>query len=224
MSRVSSIFPDPNSADADGLVAVSMHMPPDLLLDAYSHGIFPWSDRPVRWYSPDPRAVFRFDQIHVPRKIRRWVRNGHFHVSADTAFPEVMQSCASAHGDTGTWISDSFLRNYAELYRLGHAHSIEVWQGVRLVGGIYGIQIGAMFAGESMFYQVSNASKVAFAVLVDHLQAIGVTLFDAQVLNDFTQELGAILLRRREFLSTLGSAVATPTPYAGRRWPATPLT
>jgi leucyl/phenylalanyl-tRNA--protein transferase len=220
--RATSFFPDPDTADPTGLVAISHAMNPGLLIDAYSHGIFPWSENPVCWYSPDPRALFVRDRIKLPKKMGKAMRRHQLHVTFDESFEQVMTACAEAHARTGTWISPPFLRAYAELHRMGHAHSVEVWQENRLVGGLYGVQIGAMFAGESMFHLVTNASKVAFVHLVEQLQRIGVILFDAQVINAFTIQLGAVLVRRAQFLEVLKHAVSMRTSVDGQRWPAEP--
>lgn len=173
----------------------------ELLVEAYSRGIFPWTDHPVRWYSPDPRAIFEFESIRIPKRVQRLVRQGVFQVTFDRQFEAVMRRCRGHHSDA--WITGTFLRNYAQLHRLGYAHSVEVWQDERLVGGLYGVQVNGAFAGESMFYTVPNASKVGFAHLVEKLKDLGVTLFDAQVLTPHTERLGAINVRRQEFLARL---------------------
>ena len=222
MSRPSSRFPNPAKADARGLVAVSDFIDVDLLLDAYSHGIFPWSNDPVCWFSPDPRAVFLRERIRTPKKLGKAIRHHGFSVSFDRDFITVMNACRAAHADKGTWIGPAFVHAYGELHRLGHAHSAEVWQDNKLVGGLYGVQLGTMFAGESMFHLVPEAGKVAFAFLVEHLDRMSITLFDAQVLNPFTVQLGAVQLRRREFLRRLKDAVSCQTPFDGQPWPQTP--
>ncbi len=223
MVRSSSRFPDPAEADARGLVAISDFVDADLLLDAYSHGIFPWSNDPIGWFSPDPRAVFLRQSLRMPRKLGKAMRHHRLRVTFDRAFTPVMEACRAAHGPKGTWISDAFIAAYGELHRRGHAHSVEIWQEDLLVGGLYGVQLGAMFAGESMFHRVTNAAKVGFAFLVEHLDRMGIALFDAQVPNPFTLQLGAVELRRREFLRRLRAAIAHhPTPFDGRLWPHDP--
>ena len=216
----SPFFPDPNSADATGLLTVTTSMTTDMLLEAYARGIFPWSEHPFRWYSPDPRAIFLPAHIRMPRKLGKAIRRQGFTVTFDTAFADVMRGCARAHRDGGIWIADSFITAYSKLHALGFAHSVEVWQDEELVGGLYGVHLGGMFAGESMFHSVSNASKVAFAYLVEHLRRIGVPLIDAQVLNDHTQKLGAVLVHRRDFLLILDRAIRLPALMVGERWPA----
>ena len=217
-----SYFPDPRTADEDGLVAITETMTAELLLDAYTHGIFPWSENPVRWYCPEPRAVFVPSHMRLPKKLGKMQRRGNFTVRFDTAFAEVMRACAAAHRDDGVWIGESFIACYSELHRRGFAHSVEVWQDEALVGGLYGVQIGAMFAGESMFYERPNASKIAFAYLVAHLGGIGVRFIDAQVLNEHTARLGAVLVHRDEFLDVLAQVIGLSTTYEGQRWPAQP--
>lgn len=215
-------FPDPESADSTGLVAVTPHLSAELLLEAYRRGIFPWSDDPVRWYSPDPRAIFLRPTVRLPKKIGKVMRRHGYRVTFDTAFSQVMQACADAHRRDGEWITHGFVRAYSELHELGHAHSVEVWQEGQLVGGLYGVQQGAMFAGESMFHLTPNASKVAFAYLVHQLEHIGVVLIDAQVINPHTHSLGAVLVHRHDFLEILSRALRIPARYQGQRWPSQP--
>ncbi len=223
MQKQGSItFPDPESADPTGLVAVTRELNVELVLSAYRQGIFPWSEHPVRWYSPEPRAIFVRDHLRLPRRLGRMMRQGGFSVTLDIAFDRVIRGCADAHRSEGEWISSGFVRVYNELYRLGHAHSVEVWQDDRLVGGLYGVQLGGLFAGESMFHLVDNASKVAFAYLVGQLDHIGTVLFDCQVLNEHTANLGAVCVYRRDYLQALAYALAVPSLYGGKRWPREP--
>lgn len=212
-------FADPDTADAHGLVAVTKTMTPELLLEAYQRGIFPWSSEPVRWYSPDPRAVFVRDYIHLAKKLLKDLRSNRYRVTFDTRFEEVMRACAEQHAHSGVWITETFIETYVKLHESGHAHSVEVWAGDTLVGGLYGIQQHGLFAGESMFHNVSNASKIAFAHLVRHLDTIGCPLIDAQVINDHTASLGAILLRRADYLLLLKRALLLRTPFDGKHWP-----
>lgn len=214
-------FPDPETADPYGLVAVTRVMNPELLLEAYQRGIFPWSERPVRWYSPDPRAVFLLDRVHLPRSLKRTLNQNVFSVTFDRDFRGVVEGCARAHEREGVWITDGFVSAYTELHRMGYAHSIEVWQDERLVGGLYGVQIRGLFAGESMFYEVSNASKVAFAYTVAQLRRLGVQIFDAQVINENTHRLGAVLVRRKDYLRALSEAIQLDV-VDGRRWSSPP--
>lgn len=213
-----SYFPDPSTADHYGLVAVSATMTPELVLEAYRSGIFPWSTAPVRWYSPDPRAIFTWDELHLPKRLLRDLRSDRFRVTFDTRFEEVIRACADSHAHSGVWISELFIATYCQLHAMGYAHSVEVWEGDELVGGLYGMQVKALYAGESMFYRVPNASKIAFAYLARHLQQMGIVLFDAQVANEHTERLGAIIVRRTDYLRRLRHALLVSTPYDGKKW------
>jgi len=222
MTHVRSFFPDPNTADDSGLVAVTARLDADLILDAYSHGIFPWSEDPVRWYSPEPRAVFLRERVRLPRRLARIMRQQDLTVTLDQAFLEVIEACAAAHVGDGVWITSGFIDAYGELHRRGFAHSVEVWQRDELVGGLYGLQLGGLFSGESMFYRVPNSSKVAFAHLIGQLDAIGTTLIDCQVPNDHTARLGAVCIARRDYLARLEAALPVRCRFAATKWPSRP--
>ncbi|MCB9558374.1 MAG: leucyl/phenylalanyl-tRNA--protein transferase [Deltaproteobacteria bacterium] len=211
-------FGDPLAADADGVVALGGPMDPARLLAAYARGIFPWSGDPVRWCSPDPRAIFY--RIRLPRKLGKMMRRGDFRVTFDQDFDAVISGCAESHRDDGEWITDAFVEAYSELHRHGYAHSVEVWQAGRLVGGLYGVQLNGLFAGESMFTRVDNASKVGFAHLVWHLATIGTVLFDCQMLTPLTHALGAVYVHRSDYLYLLDEAMEVQTAFSGERWPA----
>lgn len=217
MKNQAFIFPDPNTADDTGLVVETTELNAELVLQAYARGIFPWSEDPVRWYSPDPRAIFIRDRIHLPRNLPKLVRRARFVVTYDQAFHEVVRRCRMAHRHEGVWLTRGFLRTYGELHEMGYAHSVEVWQDDVLVGGLYGVQINGFFAGESMFHDVSNASKVAFSGLIHKLDQIGNVLLDAQVINAHTARLGAVLVRRTDYLTILDYALRRP---ASQRAPA----
>ncbi|MEK7705001.1 MAG: leucyl/phenylalanyl-tRNA--protein transferase [Myxococcota bacterium] len=222
MTRAHSLFPDPRLADDYGLVAETDAMTPELLVDAYSHGIFPWSDDPVRWFSPDPRAIFLRERVRLPHKLGKIIRRHGFHVTLDQAFTDVVVACAETHRHEGEWISSGFVRAYSELHAHGQAHSVEVWQGDALVGGLYGVQLRGLFAGESMFYRVANASKVAFAALLAQLDAMGTLLMDAQVINEHTASLGAVLVTRDDYLYLLEHAMRADGTHDGKPWSAEP--
>ncbi len=211
-------FSDPEGADRTGLVAITETMSPQLLLAAYTQGIFPWSDKPVRWYSPHRRAIFVPEHVHLPRNLAKCARKAAFCVSFDQQFTAVMRACRACHQDDGVWISDAFVKAYGALHLRGYAHSVEVWQNERLVGGLYGVQVGGLFAGESMFYRVANASKVAFAAALGKLAEHKVALFDAQVLNDNTAKLGAVVIPRHHYLKLLRQAVPSSMPLQPSRW------
>lgn len=186
------------------------------LLAAYRSGIFPWSDEPVlSWWSPDPRAIFELDRFHVPRSLARVLRSGRYTVTVDRAFRAVVEGCAApAPGRETTWISPAFIEAYTALHQAGHAHSVECWQGYALVGGLYGVALGGLFAAESMFHRAPDASKVALTRLVERLRARGFALLDIQMLTPVTQRLGAIEIPRAEYLRRLRQAVARPCTFA----------
>ena len=207
-------FPDPRRADAEGLVALGGDLSVPRLLLAYRSGIFPWTDAPVTWWSPDPRGIFELDGFHVSRSLARVLRQGRLKVTRDRAFRRVMEGCAApAAGRESTWITPEFLEAYTELHRQGHAHSVECWLGDSLAGGIYGVAVGGFFAGESMFHRASDASKVALFYLVEHLRTHGFELFDIQMVTPITRQLGAAEIPRREYLRRLSKAVEKPCAF-----------
>jgi leucyl/phenylalanyl-tRNA---protein transferase len=199
-------FPSPDRAlrVPNGLLAAGGELSADWLLHAYRRGIFPWysEGQPILWWSPDPRMVFATDGVHVPARLRRWLRQCDWLVRADAAFTEVVDACAAPRaGQGGTWITPAMRAAYVDLRKLGHAHSIEVYDGEKLVGGIYGIAIGCMFFGESMFSRQTHASKVALIALARCLQAWGFPLLDAQVSSAHLQTLGGFEMPRRDFVA-----------------------
>ncbi|HZV34527.1 MAG TPA: leucyl/phenylalanyl-tRNA--protein transferase [Verrucomicrobiae bacterium] len=201
-------FPDPRLADCNGLVAIGGDLSLERLLMAYRSGIFPWTVNPVTWWSPDPRAIFELEKIHVPKSLEKIIRRGAFEITMDRAFREVMEGCAApAPARRTTWITPEFVKAYTRLHENGHAHSLECWQNGKLAGGIYGVALGGFFAGESMFHRVSNASKVALVHLMKHLREQRFTLFDIQMLTPATRQLGAIEIPRDEYLKRLGKAL-----------------
>ncbi len=197
-------FPDPSRCDGEGLVAVGGDLSCDRLLAAYRGGIFPWFDDrvPPLWWSPDPRAVITAATLHVSRRLRRTMRAGCFEVTWDRAFDSVMAACAERRTD-GTWITTDMRSAYAALHALGHAHSLEVWDGDDLVGGIYGVHIGGVFAGESMFHRVTDASKVALVALATFLFGAGVEVLDVQLTTPHLLRMGACEIRRKVYLAHL---------------------
>ncbi len=226
-------FPDPNDASADGLVAVSQRLTTQRLIAAYERGIFPWfdsDDSPVLWWSPDPRAVLHFDAIRITRSLKKRLRNGGFDVTMDKAFDAVVEACAAprvrpvterlggldptdAHSGThsGTWITEEMAWHYGRLHHLGIAHSVETWLDGELVGGLYGVSLGRMFFGESMFSRTSDASKVALVRLAQTLDDWGFRLIDCQIMNPHLESLGATLMPRRDFLSLVSANSSEPT-------------
>lgn len=192
---------------AAGLVAMGGDLTVPRLLLAYQNGIFPWSVNPITWWSPDPRGVFPLDQFHVSRSLDRTLRKTNFEIRVDTAFTAVMLACASGPGRRSTWIAPEFVAAYSDLHQAGHAHSVECWRGGELVGGIYGVAIRGLFAGESMFHRENDASKVALFHLVQRLRERGFTLFDIQMVTEATRRLGAIEIPRAEYLDRLKQAM-----------------
>jgi leucyl/phenylalanyl-tRNA--protein transferase len=218
-------FPPASMAqrEPDGLLAAGGDLTPTRLLNAYRHGIFPWysQGQPILWWSPDPRMVFRTDGVHLSTRFRRTLRASDWTVRADTAFEQVIDACARLPrpGQHGTWITADMRAAYSRLHRQGHAHSVEVYAGELLAGGIYGVAIGRMFFGESMFSALTGGSKVALAALALRLRAWGWPLIDAQVRNPHLEALGAQAWPRDEFLARirlLCSESAAPGPWTDR--------
>ncbi len=212
----SPLFPDPRQADAEGLVAYGGDLSPERLLSAYSQGIFPWPQEkndPLFWFSPDPRVVLLPHQIHIGRSLKKILKKAPFEIRCDTAFEAVMQACAKAKRkeDEGTWIIPKMIPAYCRLHRLGFAHSVEAWQDGTLVGGLYGISLGAAFFGESLFTQVSNASKIALVTLLHQLQHWNFHFVDCQMRTNLVDSLGAIDWEREFFLDALKKALEVPT-------------
>ncbi|MFT6397782.1 MAG: leucyl/phenylalanyl-tRNA--protein transferase [Bradymonadia bacterium] len=205
------VFPDPIEAEPDGLLAVGGDLAPRRVLTAYALGIFPWpiGDMPLAWFSPPERMLLDFDDLKISRSLRKALRSGGFSVTMDQAFPDVMAACCSTprSHETGTWITDDMQRSYAQIHELGFAHSVEVWREGELVGGLYGISIGAMFCGESMFHTVNDASKIAFVALARQLQTWGFHFLDCQLHTPHLESLGAFEIPREEFRKRLQDAI-----------------
>ncbi|REJ68092.1 MAG: leucyl/phenylalanyl-tRNA--protein transferase [Planctomycetota bacterium] len=214
----SKYFPPVDAADEEGLMLFGGQLTPNWLLDAYSHGIFPWPicDRRalLAWWSPDPRAIIELDELHLSRSLQRTLRRGKFRVTCNRAFGEVIRGCATADGRAGqTWLCPEMIAAYEQMHRLGYAMSVETWAEEELVGGTYGISLGGFFAAESMFFRQSDASKVALVALVRHLRARGYTLLDIQQLTDHTRSLGASEIPRSEYLRRLEAALKIDTRF-----------
>lgn len=214
------VFPHPELADPDGLLAVGGDLRPERLLLAYSHGIFPWysEGQPILWHSPDPRAVLPVRERHVPRSLGKTMRRGGYRVTYDTAFDQVMAACGTTPRphQRGTWITREMKRAYGKLHELGYAHSAEAWDGERLCGGLYGVSIGGAFFGESMFAHAEDASKVAFVRLLESLEEWGIELVDCQMPTPHLERFGAIEWSRGRFLRELAAALEKPTKRG--RW------
>lgn len=215
----SRIFPPAETASPQGLIGVGGKLSTAWLLDAYRHGIFPWpfDDGQLAWWSPDPRAIFELNDFHVSRSLRRACRSGRFQTTCDRAFAAVMQGCATAQGrGDHTWITPEMHRAYGALHEQGHAHSVEVWHEGQLAGGVYGLAIAGMFAAESMFYHVTDASKIALVALIGHLRMRGYLLLDIQQLTPHTASLGAREISRREYLARLSLALRAEASFGDR--------
>lgn len=219
--RPDAPFPPAETAlrDPDGLLALGGDLSPVRLLNAYAGGIFPWfsQGQPLLWWSPDPRMVFRTEGVHLSSRFRRSLRASSWVLRADTRFREVIEACAASPrpGQDGTWITRNMIEAYVALHGLGFAHSIEVLDGDRLVGGIYGVAIGRMFFGESMFSAASGGSKVALAGLAHRLSSWGWPLIDAQVENDHLLRMGAEHWPRERFLGVVREQVQAAAPPGG---------
>lgn len=201
--------------DPDGLLAVGGSLEPSWLLKAYREGIFPWytEGQPILWWSPDPRAVLFPDRLRISRSLRKTLRRRPYRVTADTAFDHVVEACAGPRRDAdGTWITPEMARAYERLHAQGAAHSVEAWAGDQLVGGLYGVAIGRVFFGESMFTRATDASKVAFVHLVCQLQAWGFGLIDCQLRSTHLERFGAETIPRARFNTLLERYCAEPGP------------
>ncbi len=215
---VEAPFPDVHHAlkEPDGLLAIGGDLSPARLLRAYRHGIFPWysDDQPILWWSPDPRSVLYPERLKVSRSLRRTLKKKIFTVTADTVFRRVIQCCAEPrNAGGGTWLTDDMIEAYCRLHTMGYAHSIETWCQDELVGGLYGLSLGKVFFGESMFSRRSDASKVAFVHLVEHLQTWGYGLIDCQVASAHLSSLGAETIPRRDFIAILNRYCDVPSPW-----------
>jgi leucyl/phenylalanyl-tRNA--protein transferase len=210
LEDLEGVFPPVAAAcsEPNGLLCAGGDLSPHTLLAAYRHGVFPWfeDDQPILWWSPDPRMIIELEGFKPSRSLTKLLRRGVFQVSVDTCFSDVIEACAAPRGaDTGTWITAEMQAAYCDLWALGHAHSIEVWEGDALVGGLYGIAIGHQFFGESMFSRASNASKVGLATLATQLNRWGFEFLDCQVANPHLESLGAIEIPRAAFIARIAS-------------------
>lgn len=202
-------------AEPNGLLAAGGALTAEWLLHAYRHGVFPWYSRgqPILWWSPDPRCVLWPAQFRRTRSLEKSLRNRGYETRLDTDFAGVLDGCAAPRdGEPGTWIVPAMRLAYVELHRLGHAHSVETWLGDRLVGGLYGVRIGRVFYGESMFARERDASKVAMARLVQEALRTGLELIDCQLPTAHLASLGAVEIPRAEFLGTVRRLSASPEP------------
>jgi len=225
-------FPNPEDAGIalgypDGLVAIGGDLSPDRLLEAYRRGIFPWfnEDQPILWWSPDPRAVIFTDRFHMSRSLARMVGHGDWEYSLNQAFSDVIRGCATERGEHGTWITSDMQAAYEAMHKLGYAHSVESWHQGRLAGGIYGMRLGNVFFGESMYSAMTGGSKVAISGLINVCLDAGITMLDCQLPSEHLKTLGMVELSRKEFLALLGKGATdtracanwgfSPRPAAG---------
>lgn len=207
-------FPDPETADAEGLVVHGGDLEPSTLIEAYRHGIFPWpyDDKALLWWSPDPRAVLPLEALHVSHSLARTLRRGRVRVTVNAAFPAIIEGCAARDE---TWITPALRAAYVRLHALGWAHSVEVWGADgALAGGLYGVAIGGLFAAESMFHHARDASKIALVGLVQHARRVGTTLIDVQVPSPHLASLGARAIPRRLYLGLLAVALRRRVAFA----------
>lgn len=224
MTQITWLADDPNTAfppleqaftEPDGLLAAGGDLSPTRLLNAYRQGIFPWysEGQPILWWSPDPRCILFPEKLKISRSLRKTLKKQAFDIRMDTAFAEVMRACAESRPDQpGTWITDDMLKAYVHMHELGYAHSVECWQNDHLVGGLYGIAIGQVFFGESMFSRVSDASKVALVHLCQFLIAHDFKLIDSQVHSEHLESLGAEMITRQAFADLVQQYTATSPP------------
>ena len=211
-------FPSPDTSTEEGVVGIGGNLSPGMLLSAYRQGIFPWysGDQPILWWSPDPRFVLFPDELHVSKSMKCFLRQNPFTYSFDRFFAKVIRECARADrpGQEGTWITEEMISGYTKLHDLGYAHSVEVLENGHLVGGMYGVSLGTLFFGESMFSSVSNASKAALFVLIQFSAKLGLSLLDCQVYTDHLASMGARSVPRSAFLTLLEEGLEART-YKG---------
>jgi len=205
--------------EPEGLLAVGGDLRPERLLAAYRNGIFPWYEagQPILWWSPNPRAVLLPSGLHISRSLRRTLRSDRYRVSVDQSFRSVIDACAKMRATSGTWITPEMSSAYLRLHRLGHAHAVETWQGAELVGGLYGIALGRVFFGESMFSCAPDASKVALVKLVQIAESRGIEIIDCQVTTSHMTSLGSELMPRAEFVRAVRTLAQRPD--CNKPWP-----
>ena len=202
-----SMFPHPDESDEDGLLCYGGNLEVDILLDAYSHGIFPWPHEgyPLLWFSPPERGIIEFDKVHIPQRLERFRKSWKGEFRIDTSFREVITACAKKKrkGQRGTWITADMTNAYIAFHKAGYAHCVEAWEDNQLAGGVYGVFAGNVFSAESMFFNRPNCSKLCLWRLIEHLKGLGLTWLDVQVLTPATEQFGGIYVPRDEFLERL---------------------
>lgn len=201
------IFPDPNTTDEEGLVAYGGELSPEVLLSAYLTGIFPWfsNDNLILWWSPDPRLILYPNKLRISKSLKQLIKQNKFEIRIDSAFEKVIRQCADTKrkGQDSTWITRNMQKAYIKLHKMGYAHSVETYLDGTLVGGLYGLTLGKIFSGESMFFHVKDASKVAFCYLVQHLYKLDYAFIDAQTPTSHLKSFGAQEMQRKKFLQLL---------------------
>lgn len=208
---MSMLFPDPEQTDENGLLAAGGNLEPDTLLEAYSHGIFPWYNegQPILWWCPDPRMVLFPGKFHISHSLKQKLNNPEIRVTADRAFSEVIRLCSQTQrkGQEGTWITPAMIKAYLRMHDIGYAHSVETWYNGELAGGLYGLAIGRVFFGESMFYRIPDSSKIALYHLDRFLKQNGFEVIDVQQSTEHLKSLGAEEISRAAFLKILQNAI-----------------
>ena len=217
LDKYSYTFPDPLKASDEGLLAYGGDLHPNRIMAGYRNGIFPWfnEDDPILWWSPNPRFILEIDAFKIPKSLKRTIKKNLFEIKFDTAFVQVMIECANAYrpDQEGTWIVPQMIEAYSELHNLGHAHSFEAWVDGELVGGGYGVVVGDIFCGESMFTKKSDASKVAFVHLVERLKKNGFKFVDSQIHTDHLERFGAKHISRQTYLTYVKQALQNPKAF-----------
>jgi len=217
LSKYSHTFPDPSSASDEGILCYGADLNPNRVMSAYTKGIFPWFNEgdPILWWSPDPRFVLEIDDLHISKNLKKTIKKNIFEIKYDTSFVQVMIECANAprKDQDGTWIIPEMIEAYSELHNMGFAHSFEAWLDGELVGGGYGVVVGDIFCGESMFSKVSDASKVAFVHLVKRLKENGFSLIDSQIHTPYLESFGSKHITRDMYIKRVKEALLKPRDF-----------
>jgi leucyl/phenylalanyl-tRNA--protein transferase len=217
INKHSHTFPHPSNASEEGILGYGADLNPNRVMSAYTHGIFPWYNEgdPILWWSPDPRFVLEIKDLHIGKNLKKLIRKDMFEIKFDTAFTQVMIECANSPriDQDGTWIIPDMIEAYSELHNQGFAHSFEAWIGDELVGGGYGVVVGDIFCGESMFSKVSGASKVAFVKLVQRLEKNGFSLIDSQIHTPYLESFGSKHITRDMYLNRVKEALIKPRDF-----------
>lgn len=213
MKRPASIFPSPEKANIDGILAIEGDLQMNTLISAYANGVFPWphEDYPLLWFHPPKRGVLFFKDLHIPSSLQKQLKKNNYQFSLNQAFDQVIENCSSQErpDQDGTWITQEMILAYKNLHKNAHAHSLEVWRDDQLVGGIYGVSIGPLFSAESMFYKESNCSKLCFIQLCQLLKFKGAQWIDLQMLTPITESFGGIYVEQKDFCQLVNAAWAS---------------